>query len=140
MTTSKRDYYDVLGVDRNASDEDIKRAFRKLALEYHPDRNKKAGAEERFKEINEAYQVLSDSEKRNEYDRFRHSGVSGNGTRGFDGFDNFGGFGEPSLPSQEMNLSVLRPTCPRIIPAHLLAEVARQFGGDVPFLRPSEMA
>ena len=60
MTTSKRDYYDVLGIDRGASDEDIKRAFRKLALEYHPDRNKKAGAEDRFKEINEAYQILSD--------------------------------------------------------------------------------
>ena len=68
MTTSKRDYYDVLSVGRSASDEDIKRAFRKLALEYHPDRNKKAGAEERFKEINEAYQVLSDRQKRNDYD------------------------------------------------------------------------
>ncbi|MEE2885223.1 MAG: molecular chaperone DnaJ [Chloroflexota bacterium] len=94
MTTSKRDYYDVLSVDRSASDEDIKRAFRKLALEYHPDRNKKAGAEERFKEINEAYQILSDRQKRNDYDRFGHSGVSGNSARGFDGFDNFGGFGD----------------------------------------------
>ena len=70
MTTSKRDYYDVMGIGRDASDEDIKRAFRKLALEYHPDRNKKVGAEERFKEINEAYQVLSDSKKRTDYDQF----------------------------------------------------------------------
>ena len=84
MTTSKRDYYDVLGIDRGASDEDIKRAFRKLALEYHPDRNKKAGAEDRFKEINEAYQILSDHKKRNDYDRFCHSCVSGNSARGFD--------------------------------------------------------
>ena len=94
MTTSKRDYYEAIGVGRGASDEEIKRAFRKLALEYHPDRNKKVGAEERFKEINEAYQVLSDSKKRSDYDRFGHGGVNGNGARGFDGFDNFGGFGD----------------------------------------------
>lgn len=94
MTTSKRDYYDVMGLGRDASDEDIKRAFRKLALEYHPDRNKKVGAEERFKEINEAYQVLSDSKKRTDYDQFGHNGGGGNGARGFDGYDNFGGFGD----------------------------------------------
>ena len=95
MTTSKRDYYETLGVPRNASDEDIKRAFRKLALEYHPDRNKKDGAEERFKEINEAYQVISDPQKRAGYDRHGHAGVSGNGgARGFEGFENFGGFGD----------------------------------------------
>ena len=64
MTTSKKDYYDVLGVARTASDEDIKKAFRKLALAYHPDRNKNEGAEEKFKEVNESYQVLSDSKKR----------------------------------------------------------------------------
>ncbi|MDA1347263.1 MAG: molecular chaperone DnaJ [Chloroflexi bacterium] len=94
MTTSKRDYYDVIGVGRDASDEEVKRAFRKLALEYHPDRNKKVGAEERFKEVNEAYQVLSDSKKRTDYDRFGHDGVGSNGARGFDGYDNFGGFGD----------------------------------------------
>ena len=95
MTTSKRDYYETLGVPRNASDEDIKRAFRKLALEYHPDRNKKDGAEERFKEINEAYQIISDPQKRAVYDRYGHAGVSGNGSaRGFEGFENFGGFGD----------------------------------------------
>lgn len=93
MTTSKRDYYDVLGVAKGASDEDVKKAFRKLAMEFHPDRNKREGAEEKFKEINEAYQVLSDSEKRGVYDRFGHAGVTGNG-RGFEGYENFGGFGD----------------------------------------------
>ena len=94
MTTHKRDYYEVLGVARNASEEDIKRAFRKMALEYHPDRNKKDGAEERFKKINEAYQVLSDAKKRSAYDRYGHAAVAGNGSRGFEGFENFGGFGD----------------------------------------------
>ena len=93
MTTSKRDYYQVLGVSRSASDEDIKRAFRKLAMEYHPDRNKDSSAAERFKEINEAYQVLSDSKKRGNYDTFGHAGVQSNGG-GFEGFENFGGFGD----------------------------------------------
>ena len=79
---------------RNASEEDIKRSFRKLALEYHPDRNQSDGAEDRFKEINEAYQVLSDSTKKSTYDRYGHSAVPGNGARGFDGFDNFGGVGD----------------------------------------------
>lgn len=93
MTTSKRDYYDVLGVSKGASDEEIKKAFRKLALEFHPDRNKREGAEDKFKEINEAYQVLSDPKKRNTYDRFGHGGMGDVG-RGFEGFDNFGGFGD----------------------------------------------
>ena len=94
MTTSKRDYYEVLGVPRGASDEELKRVFRKLALEYHPDRNKSDGASERFKEINEAYQVLTDPKKRADYDRFGHAGLGQNGARGFDGFENFGGFGD----------------------------------------------
>jgi molecular chaperone DnaJ len=95
MATSKRDYYDVLGVSRSSSGEEVKKAFRKLALEYHPDRNKSDGAAERFKEINEAYQVLIDSSKRAEYDRFGfvRSGANG-GAKGFDGFDGFGGFGD----------------------------------------------
>ena len=76
MTTQKRDYYEVLGVSRNANDEELKKAFRKLALQYHPDRNKEEGAEEKFKEVNEAYQVLSDKDKRAQYDRFGHSGLN----------------------------------------------------------------
>jgi molecular chaperone DnaJ len=94
MTTQKRDYYEVLGVSKGASEEQIKKAFRKLALEFHPDRNKAEGAVEKFKEVNEAYQVLTDSEKRSNYDRFGHAGVGQNGAQGFDGFDNFGGFGD----------------------------------------------
>lgn len=78
----KRDYYEVLGVNRNASDDEIKKAFRKLAFEYHPDRNGEDGATDKFKEINEAYEVLSDGNKRNAYDRYGH-----NGGRDFESFD-----------------------------------------------------
>ena len=88
------DYYETLGVDRGANEEEIRRAFRRKAMEFHPDRNKTPGAEDRFKEINEAYQVLSDQEKRTRYDRFGHAGVNGGGERGFDGFDPFNGFGD----------------------------------------------
>ena len=87
------DYYSVLGVDRNASADDIKKAFRRLAMQYHPDRNHETGAETRFKEVNEAYEVLADQEKRTAYDRFGHAGVGANGAAGFEGFD-FGGFGD----------------------------------------------
>jgi molecular chaperone DnaJ len=87
--SSKRDYYEVLGVPRSADADDVKRAFRRLARQYHPDVNREDGAEERFKEINEAYEVLSDSEKRARYDRFGHAGVQGAGGAGFEGF----GFG-----------------------------------------------
>lgn len=86
-----RDYYDVLGVQRNASKEDIKRAFRSLARQYHPDVNKAPEAEEKFKEINEAYEVLSDDEKRARYDRFGHAGVNA-GAGGFGGAGGFSGF------------------------------------------------
>jgi molecular chaperone DnaJ len=89
----KRDYYEVLGVTRNASLEDIKKAFRKLAFQYHPDRNSDSGASDRFKEINEAYEVLSDTDKRANYDRFGHSGAENIFGRGFEGFD-MGGFGD----------------------------------------------
>jgi molecular chaperone DnaJ len=90
----KRDYYEVLGLPRDALPEDVKKAFRKLAFRYHPDRNKDDGASEKFKEVNEAYEVLSDTDKRAAYDRFGHSGPEGVfGGRGFEGFD-FGGFGD----------------------------------------------
>ena len=92
-----QDYYALLGVSRNASEEDIRRAFRRKAMEYHPDRNKNPDAEEKFKEINEAYQVLSDSKKRGQYDRFGKAGVSSGAQGGgspFDGFEGFGGFGD----------------------------------------------
>lgn len=99
---AKRDYYDVLGVSRGASREQIKKAYRKLARQYHPDVSDEDGADEKFKEISEAYEVLSDEQKRAAYDRFGHAGVSGRGA-GFDdiGFGGvadifeefFGGFG-----------------------------------------------
>ena len=90
---AKRDYYEVLGIGRNATDEEIKRAFRKLAFKHHPDHNHQDGAEERFKEVNEAYEALSDPDKRAAYDRFGHGGAEGFFGRGFEGFD-FGGFGD----------------------------------------------
>ena len=74
---AKKDYYEVLGVPRGATKEEIKAAYRKLALQYHPDRNKSPGAEERFKEISEAYAVLSDDEKRRQYDLHGHAGIEG---------------------------------------------------------------
>ena len=91
-----RDYYDILGVSKGVGEEDIRRAFRKKAMEFHPDRNKSSDAEDKFKEINEAYQVLSDSDKRAQYDRFGKAGVGANSGSGqpFDGFDVFGGFGD----------------------------------------------
>ena len=93
---ANRDYYEVLGISRNNTEEEIRKAFRKKALEYHPDRNKSPDAESKFKEINEAYQVLSDPTKRSQYNQFGHAGVSSNGgfDRPFDGFDVFGGFGD----------------------------------------------
>ena len=90
---NKRDYYDVLEVSRDASAEEIKKAFRKLAFQCHPDRNSDDGAEARFKEVNEAYEVLSDADKRAAYDRYGHSSADNPFGRGFEGFD-FGGFGD----------------------------------------------
>jgi molecular chaperone DnaJ len=87
---AKRDYYEVLGVGRDASDEEIKKAYRKLAVKYHPDKNPgDKQAEELFKEATEAYEVLKDPQKRQTYDRFGHEGLRG---AGFGGFEGFGGF------------------------------------------------
>ncbi|MBI4338040.1 MAG: molecular chaperone DnaJ [Chloroflexi bacterium] len=91
-----RDYYEVLEVTRDASEEEVRKAYRRLALEWHPDRNRNPEAAERFKEISEAYQVLSDPEKRRSYDLYGHNGVQGNagGGRGFEGVDITSGFGD----------------------------------------------
>ena len=100
---NKRDYYEVLGVEKNAAEDQIKKAFRKLAAKYHPDVNHEADAEEKFKEINEAYEVLSDADKRARYDQYGFAGVDpnfnpgGNPFEGFGGgnpFEGFGGFGD----------------------------------------------
>jgi molecular chaperone DnaJ len=88
---TKRDYYEILGVSRDSSPDEIKKAFRQLALKFHPDRNNEdSSAEERFKEVNEAYSVLSDPDKRMQYDRFGHAGPAG---QGFGGFGDFSGVG-----------------------------------------------
>jgi len=105
-SSEKRDYYEILGVPKNADKDQIKNSYRKLALQYHPDRNKAPEAEEKFKEISEAYAVLSDDAKRAQYDRFGHEGIQGRystedifRTANFDeifrdlGFGGFGGFG-----------------------------------------------
>lgn len=90
---AKRDYYEVLGVAKDASDQDIKKAYRKMAKKYHPDVNSDSKAEENFKEVNEAYEVLSDSQKRATYDQFGHAGMDGaQGFGGGQGFSDFGGF------------------------------------------------
>jgi molecular chaperone DnaJ len=79
MATTKRDYYEVLGISKNSTQEEIKRAFRRLAMQYHPDRNKAADAEQKFKEINEAYEVLSDEKRRHTYDQYGHEGLNQQG-------------------------------------------------------------
>jgi molecular chaperone DnaJ len=93
MATNKRDYYEVLGIDRSASDDEVKKAFRKLAFKYHPDHNREDSAHESFKEINEAYEVLSDREKRAVYDRYGHTGAESSFGQGFEGMD-ISGFGD----------------------------------------------
>ena len=94
---AKRDYYTILGVNRDATEEEIKKAYRKLAMKHHPDRNPEKGAEEKFKEAKEAYEILSDARKRAAYDQFGHAGVdqaAGFGAGGARGPEGFGGFGD----------------------------------------------
>ena len=94
---AQEDYYDVLGVSRDASDKEINSAYRKLAKKYHPDINHEPGAEEKYKKINEAYEVLHDQQKRAQYDQFGSAGVNGQGGFGGgagQGYGDFNGFGD----------------------------------------------
>ena len=92
---AKKDFYDILGVNRDASDDEIKKAYRKLAMKYHPDRNPDSKeAEDKFKEAKEAYEILSDGQKRAAYDQYGHAGVDPNMGGGAGGGQGFGGFGD----------------------------------------------
>ncbi len=95
---NKKDFYDILGINRDASDDDIKKAYRKLAMKFHPDRNPDSkDAEDKFKEAKEAYEILSEPEKRRAYDTYGHAGVNpnlGGGPGGFNSGEGFGGFSE----------------------------------------------
>ena len=97
------DYYQILGVPRDADVEQIKKAYRKLALETHPDRNNGSeDSEERFKEITQAYEVLRDPDKRSVYDRYGEQGLKGGGAGGFGGFDGPGAAVAPLQLSMEL--------------------------------------
>ncbi len=118
---AKRDYYEVLGVSKSATQDELKSAFRRLAKKYHPDINKEADAEEKFKEVQEAYAVLSDENKRKQYDQFGHAAFEQGGPGGFSGFGGFdasgfdfsdifdnifgGGFSSSSFGSRSSNRS-----------------------------------
>jgi len=98
--STKRDYYEILGLTKTATASEIKSAYKKMALKWHPDRNGKTeadkkAAEEKFKEINEAYQILSDTKKKQTYDQYGHEGLQGSGFSGFHGFEDiFSSFGD----------------------------------------------
>lgn len=141
---NKRDYYDVLGINKSASTDEIKKAFRTLAKKYHPDVNKAADAEEKFKEINEAYEVLSDPQKRQAYDQFGHQSTQGcQGASGFSGFEfegmgdlddiinqmfgGFSGFSSSSRSSRQQSRNEINPDIELILKINFIDAIK---GGD----------
>jgi molecular chaperone DnaJ len=92
MASNKRDYYEVLGLSKGATPDEVKRSFRRLAMQYHPDRNKEPGAEQKFKEVNEAYEVLRDPEKKKIYDTYGHDGLNQQGFHSSNAQDIFNQF------------------------------------------------
>ena len=130
---SKRDYYEVLGVSKTATQDELKKAYRKLARKYHPDLNKdNAEAAEKFKECNEAYSVLSDEQKRAQYDQFGHAafengGMGGGG--GFGGAGGFGGFGGQRGGQRQQQREKPNPSNPSI---HRVSLSSRKTDGDAP--------
>src|SRR5437868_14382014 len=107
-STTKRDYYEVLGLARTCSDDDIKKAYRRLALQFHPDRNQAPEATERFKEATEAYQVLSDAEKRGMYDRYGHAAFERGGGAGSVDFSNLVGMSIEDLVESSFGTPIQR--------------------------------
>ena len=123
MAAAKKDFYEVLGVSRDAAEDQIKKAYRTLAVEFHPDKNPgNVEAEERFKEISEAYEVLSDSEKRRMYDQYGHRASGPGAGGGFGGFGGPGGFGG----------SAAGALAPSAETAHAAASRTRCFTADPP--------
>eukprot|EP00117_Sycon_ciliatum_P012645 scpid97536/ scgid0859/ DnaJ homolog subfamily B member 4; Heat shock 40 kDa protein 1 homolog; Human liver DnaJ-like protein len=118
-----KDYYKILGVSRDASESDIKKAYRKMALKFHPDKNKDPGAEDKFKEISEAYEVLSDSDKRAVYDKYGEEGLKAGG----------GGGGSPSGPGADFGSAFGNGGRTSFGGDDARATFSRVFGTDNPF-------
>ncbi|ROT80429.1 dnaJ-like subfamily B member 9 precursor [Penaeus vannamei] len=129
LAACAKDYYEVLGIRRSASDREIKKAFRKLAVQYHPDKNKEPGAEEKFREIAEAYEVLSDEDKKREYDYMGHAAYAQKSAGGGGGQEMDSWTWRTSLVEEEEALAMMP-----------LALTIHSLGWPLPAHRPHEAA